>query len=213
MLETIHRCLLLALLTLAVVACARGSRVQSTAMIGESTGSKPPELEAQCQAGDMESCRKHACTNLGILFGGGYGVPQSITRAIVLFSRSCRDGDTAGCENLAAIAMAQGRSEYAAQARETFERSCANGVQMACSNLASMSMGKNASAAELEKTRLLLVRACESHEPTGCYNLAELLRTRLRESADAAQIKSLYKQACDGKVALACHRLAESAER
>lgn len=72
----LHKWLPPAVLVLGLVACASGARVRSAASMGHPSQAKPLGREAQCQAGDPESCRK-----LGVDYQTGNGVPASPDRA------------------------------------------------------------------------------------------------------------------------------------
>ncbi|MBP9086109.1 MAG: sel1 repeat family protein [Kofleriaceae bacterium] len=81
-----------------------------------------------CKGGDMVSC-----TNLGVLYEQGIGVPKDATKAAALFEQACKGGDMVGCANLGILhADGTGVPKDATKAAALFQQACAGGLAQAC---------------------------------------------------------------------------------
>ena len=90
----IHKWLPPAVLALGLADCASGSHERIAARTGQAAQAKPLAREAQCQAGDLESCRK-----LGVDYQTGNGVSAAPDRAADYYDRACRGGNGRACYN------------------------------------------------------------------------------------------------------------------
>lgn len=87
--------------------------------------------QSTCDGGDLA-----ACNELGAFYEDGYGVPQDLTRARLLYEQVCNGGNLRGCNNLAAMYL-NGIGVAADQERafHLFIMSCEGGSAFACGNV------------------------------------------------------------------------------
>lgn len=89
-------------------------------------------LHTACNAGDPL-----ACSNLGVLYATGKGVPRSDERAAQLYGTACSAGIGIACSNLGWFqewGMGGLRADPA-EAAGNYQRACSAGTGVACRNL------------------------------------------------------------------------------
>lgn len=127
-----------------------------------------PLLESACAE------EASACSTLGSLFEGGFGVMADPVRAGRLYEKGCEAGDPRGCARHAVLQF-QGRgvSLDPVKAVATLQALCARGVQHGCIGWAQILVQRGGTA-EVAKARELLEAACGAQASEACRLLASL---------------------------------------
>jgi serine/threonine protein kinase len=133
---------------------------------------------AACERGDAEVCRRAceagvpaACTQLGVLYNRGAGVPRDLGNAVLYYQRGCTGGDLAGCNNLGTMYQfgALGLRGDTSKAAGLYERACNGGHLEACVNLGLLYQSEPGSTAEQRmRGRELLQKACAAGIARAC---------------------------------------------
>jgi serine/threonine-protein kinase len=111
-----------------------------------------------------------ACTELGVLYNRGLGVPRDVTQAALYYERGCAQGDMAGCNNLGTVYQFGSLGfRDPAKAAGLYERACSNGQMDGCANLGRVLIeAPGAVAEQRERGRALLVKACAAGIARAC---------------------------------------------
>lgn len=99
---------------------------------------EPSPKEALEQYGELCNARgdMHACNNLGDMFETGSGTPADVPRALELYMRACRGGESIGCVSIAHVyEEGVGGTRDLLKAAQMYGRACRLGSKMACLRL------------------------------------------------------------------------------
>jgi len=132
-----------------------------------------------------DNCAKYShppsCFNLGRLFLGGRGVPQSDTRSLKCFETSCKAGHGMACHHMGLLLLYGKDGGYdvgkdAKKATSILEKACGEGIPDSCYALAShllrtLPEDKTHKRDPLRAKGLLEKGCARGHGPS-CFNLA-----------------------------------------
>jgi TPR repeat protein len=151
-----------------------------------------------------------ACTNLGILYGGGIGVDADLAEAARLLRQSCDGGYARGCSHLGHLHEAT--DPQPAEAARLYRQGCDGGDAFGCIRLAFLHVsGIGMDPDPVEVVRAYR-RACDLGNAWGCTQLGVQHQQGLRMDPDRAEAARLYRQGCEGGDAAGCAYLAMSLE-
>src|SRR6185295_18380822 len=94
----------------------------------------PPDVRAvenQCKKGAAA-----ACTNAGVIYHEGMGVPRDLVKGTAFFQRACNGGDPRGCSNLGITHVKESITGAEAEvAVRLLERGCTGNDALGCRTL------------------------------------------------------------------------------
>ncbi|GHV03690.1 hypothetical protein AGMMS50229_03440 [Campylobacterota bacterium] len=130
------------------------------------------ELEKGCKNGNAANC-----TNLGLAYANGDGVPQDYVKAAEFSKKACDQGEAAGCSNLGVLyAKGNGVQQDYAKSNELYKKSCDKGYALGCSNLGVAYYEGNGVKQNNTKALELVTKGCDLGENVGCDNRVIALR-------------------------------------
>ena len=167
----------------------------------------PEEASADAVA-DARACDRgdaQACSNLGVRFEAGDGVPQNADAAETLYGRACEAGEELACANLAALLPERGGSNDDAIA--LLEGACNDRAPIPCLRLAEALVVRDgpgdAAAAAAHFARL-----CEGFVMPGCVGLGDLHASGALGTVDLHAAALVWAQACERNFPRGCMGLA-----
>jgi serine/threonine-protein kinase len=113
------------------------------------------------------------CTNLGVMYHNGDGVPQDDTKAATQYSKACKADDAIGCSNLgSSYWFGRGVPQDDSHAAALYSRACDANNGAACSNLGNCYLsGRGVGGKDLAKARLLFIKGCGLNNQPACDQL------------------------------------------
>lgn len=122
-----------------------------------------PSLEMACAAGKGE-----ACTSLGSLYDGGFGVRQDRRKAVSSYRSGCDAQDLAGCARFAVLeAQGLGTPKNTTRALGSLEKLCNDNVADACLGWGQL-LAKSKTRSDRDNSSLLIKKACELGNTEAC---------------------------------------------
>jgi TPR repeat protein len=200
------------------VAVERGAIGQVRAL----TGSKSASLvsshgldlgEGEGEGSDLESACYSAndpiaCTQLGVRYENGDGVPMDLGRALALYQRGCAGGCAAGCFNQALLyATGKGVAQDLATAAKLYQRGCEGGNALACTNLGVLYRDGRGVPRDDARAFAFCTQGCSGGNAVGCSNVGYLYETGRGVARSDDKAFEYYRQGCDGGDAVACGTL------
>lgn len=146
-----------------------------------------------------EHGRALACTNLGVSYGEGNGLPQDQSLAVKYYGQGCDLGNGRGCANLAfRHTVGVGVAKDTAKSRQLDVRACELNDGLGCTN-----MGLAFVADDDDEQALIGFRkACEFNRLDGC---AHYVNTLFRlEEMDSEEASKAYDELCELGEAQGC---------
>jgi TPR repeat protein len=165
-----------------------------------------PNCEAQCEAGNAESC-----TLAGMVYGRGtrqkFGgdTPIDLKKAVPLFRKGCDGGDPMGCLKLGQVyQVGAGVAEDHDKARELYKTGCDAGFAAACtgmSDLYALALGVKQDHAQSARYARL---ACNGGHALGCFALASMTAKGEGVERDIKKAAGLFQRVCEGGQVVGC---------
>lgn len=157
-------------------------------------------LQGLCDAGDLG-----ACTDLGVLYDDGDGVPKDPMHAVQLYTRACEGNFARGCANLGlSYYYGEGVAQNRARAIELFNQACNGGSGRGCTNLGYQYGNGIVVTQDYPRARELYERACNLGEAVGCYNAGTLYLYGRGGPVDLQRAAQFLRLGCSGGEADAC---------
>jgi TPR repeat protein len=196
--------------------CARGFAVECrdlgrARLAGEAA--RDDRLAAAYLTQACEMGEPAACSDLGVLYAIGRGLPQSDERAVALSHRACEQGAAIACSNQGAL-MAEGVGGPAPKAApggevggpmiRLFRAACDAGVPEGCANLGTVYEGGKLAVRDVKAAARALRRACDAGLALACQRLALLLQERPDVAPDLTAT-ALDTRACHAGIAPSCY--------
>jgi hypothetical protein len=173
----------------------------------------PPSATPVCtpaNAGECAICCDkgdgRCCTDLGVLYDRGRGVPLDAARAASLFAKGCELGNPLGCSNLGILyANGRGVGKDPARAAQHYRDACELGEQRGCNSLGwAYSNGVGVPTNALLAARYY-ASACDARIAAGCNDQGWLyFEGRPGIPKDPARGARFFKLACELKSANGC---------
>lgn len=159
------------------------------------------ELDARCQAGEMDGCLE-----LGLLLwdeGWGASTQAGDEKARTALEMACEAGSLEGCAYLGEMVYdGVGGMQDAQQALALYTKACEGKEGHGCFRQGELSLGDDD-----ETARALLGQGCEAGCPHACSALAQLVWTGEGGPEDETQALELWQGACAQGVPEACDAL------
>jgi len=153
-----------------------------------------------CDRGDVP-----ACSNLGVRFEAGDGVPIDVDRAEALYRRACDEGGELACANLAALLPERGGS--AEESIALLEGACSDLAPIPCMRLAEALVARGGRG-DAEAAAVHFARLCDAFVMPGCVGLGELHETGALGAVDAHAAAAAFARACEREFPRGCMGLA-----
>lgn len=158
-------------------------------------------LQRLCDGGDMG-----ACTDLGIIYEDGTGVPVDLVHGTQLYQKACDGNYARGCANLGlAFYNGLGVAMNRERAADFFQKGCDLGSGRACTNLGTQYESGADIRLDLPRALDLYLRACTLGEAVACSNAGNLYRHGIGVPLDYARALQLEQQACNGGDMAGCN--------
>lgn len=187
-------------------ACARAcdnNHKASCKLLADGFGRANQLFQNACNGGAGGSC-----TNLGILYQNGLGVPKDDARAVSFYRKACEDGDALGCNNLGWMYdQARGVTQDAGRAVELYRKACDDGHFMGCGNLAEAYLEGRGVTQDAGRGLELYRKACDDGYAGACNQVGITYEERSGLARDDRQAVEMYRKACDGGEATGCSNL------
>lgn len=146
----------------------------------------------------------------GLLEGGIAAAKEGDYKtAFKLFSKSCDQGNPAGCFAIGTMYMnGVGILKNIQKAQRYYEMGCSGGDATACANLAMIyDYQKDADANDKEKAAQLYMTGCQGGDVLACNNLAWMYANGEGVPKDYFKSLQYYKYACEAGSDLGCYNL------
>ena len=165
------------------------------------------------------------CTNLGLMYERGTGVPVDLEAAIRLFQRGCKGSACTGPNNVGCVnigrAYRDGRGVTKDQSRATriFLDVCdrqpaphdadeAQSIARACSLAGTAYLLGDGVGPDIKKALTLLEKGCAADDTSfGCYNLGTIYENGKGVERDKSRAVTYYKRACEHEDKEACEEM------
>jgi len=179
----------------------------------------PPDVRAV-----EDQCRKGAaaaCTNAGVIYHEGMGVPRDSAKGTGFFQRACDGGDPRGCSNLGITHVKESITEAeAVVAVHLLERGCTGNDALGCRSLGWMydhGHGVQADPARAlqlyAKALALYQKDCGSGDGRACTMVGVSAGEGKGSARDEKRAVEFYQRGCDLRDGLGCKYLAEAYEQ
>ncbi len=164
------------------------------------------DCEAQCDAGNAESC-----TLAGMVYGRGtlqkFGgdTPRDPKKAVPLYQRGCDGGDPMGCLKLGNMyQVGAGVAEDHQMARSLYGAGCSAGHAPACTGMSDLyALGLGVKQDHAESARYARL-ACNGGDALGCFALADMTAKGQGVARNLKTAAGLFKRVCDGGQVVGC---------
>ncbi len=151
-----------------------------------------------------------ACTELGVAYLEGAGIPEDQARALALFEHACQRADGQGCHQLGLqLAGADGAQRDLARAGQLHVMGCDLGCAQACGEAARILYNGELGAPDYEQVKEVAQRGCDADDATSCLVLGVLYANAQGVGSDLDLARRLLMQACNGGQKPACIILEE----
>ncbi|MBX3184047.1 MAG: sel1 repeat family protein [Polyangiaceae bacterium] len=196
------------------------------------SGKDEGECAAQCQKGNMASCRLQgllqedsgkfrealksyllackggdaiSCSNAGYMYRTGRGVDQQDDTAAQLMQIGCEAGDARGCTDLGYYyEKGIGVPGSNERAAQLYKRGCDGGNLTGCANYAYMLNTGTGVAKDHTQAAVYRQRACLAGNARSCSDLGYQYDRGEGVPKDIKRAESLYIKACEGDNGIGC---------
>ncbi len=199
--------------------CARGFATDCRTLgrahfAGEGTLARDDRLAAALAMTGCEMGDPAACSDLGVLYALGRGVPQNDERASALARRACEQGAAIACSNQGALlaegaGRTQGEKDVEARIVRLFRKACDAGAAEGCTNLGTVLEAGKLTVRDVRASARAHRRACDAGFALACHRLALLLPER-PDAAPDLNATALESRACRAGIAPACYAVSEA---
>ncbi|MDB4986270.1 MAG: putative serine/threonine-protein kinase pknH [Myxococcaceae bacterium] len=147
-----------------------------------------------CDGGSMQ-----ACTDLGVAFENGTGVPKDQKRAFELYTRACDGENMLGCINLGfAFKKGDGVPKDQKRAVGLYTRACDAGALLGCTYLGITFETGEGMPKDQKRAVELYTRACDGGDLRGCTCLGLAFENGTAVAKDQRRAVELYTRSCEG---------------
>jgi uncharacterized protein len=146
------------------------------------------DCEAQCSAGEPESC-----WNLGHMLASGSGLEKDEVRSRQVLAKACSAGSAGGCKSYGwMLANAHGGVADPNGAAKAYRSSCDGGHGEGCMNL-----GVLVEKADRPRAASLYKRGCSAGSVESCVAYGAALEAGFNGVPNDSEAARLYREACD----------------
>ena len=158
-----------------------------------------------CNGGIMTGC-----SNLGIKYQNGLGVPKDEREAYRLNKIACDGGNLTGCGNLGwQYAFGEGVVEDDSEANRLMNLACEGNHLMSCVNLGWQYENGFGTIEDDSRANQLYKKACDGGLMNGCSAIGIQVVNGQGTLKDIAKGRALLQQGCDGGHQWGCDKLKE----
>ena len=137
------------------------------------------------------------CSEQGLLYQDGLGVPRNLERAKGLYRESCEAGAARGCSRLGSLYLrGVGVERDPEQALAYSQQGCDRGDAMGCANLGLMHERGDGLPKDTKQASMLYARACSADLGFGCTRLGALYARGEGPSPDPRLALIYSKKGC-----------------
>jgi len=163
-------------------------------------GSASDEIVAharRCDGGVSASC-----TELGLAFERGGGVPKDLARANMLYTQACASEHGQGCYHLGLV-MGSGGAKSNAEIDELFVQGCDMGWTPSCGE-AAQRIYNGVHDGRIPTMLRVARKGCDADEAQACLVYGVLLAYGIGTPLDMGEARRRLMQACSGGLDKAC---------
>ena len=148
--------------------------------------------DAACEGGDLD-----ACTQLGVQYARGDGVPSDRFRASQLFRKGCAGDHAHACMFLAeAYRKGEGAGADTAKAQELYIKACELGDGLACRSVGDMYILGNLYGTDGRTAGLWYQMGCELGDGQACTAAGLWMERGDVMDADPTKAAAMFEQGC-----------------
>jgi TPR repeat protein len=187
----------------------RGNPTTGRGLRGRQDATGSPDLmsvgaaQRGCNTGNA-----HACTEAGLAFRNGRGVPRDDSAASKFYQRGCDGGDGFGCVDLGQMyASGNGVARDDVHAAQLFQKGCDVNAATGCMLLGNMYQNARGVPRDEQKAFGLFTRACDANNYVACNDAAMMMESGRFVMRDDAKVAAWLRKSCDGNYLLGCRNL------